>query len=64
MFEYKQERISTSAVAARLTSLETEGWQYLEILERIEPPTYVNGGRSGPSLTVVLLRRPAGAPKS
>ena len=56
-YEYKQERIVSSRIAERLNALQAEGWEYMEIVEHVSPPTYRNGVVAGPGMTIILLRR-------
>lgn len=57
LYDYKQERVLNHSLSERLAKLQSEGWEYVEIIERVEPPRYRDGGIAGPGRTVVLLRK-------
>jgi hypothetical protein len=55
--EYKQERVAAHSVAKILNDRGAEGWEYVEIVERVAAPQFRNAGNAGPGMTVVLLRK-------
>lgn len=57
MVEYKQETISNSKVAVRLTELDADGWELVHVLRDIPPPYSANGHPCGPGAQLVLLKR-------
>lgn len=57
-YEYKSPKFANHSLGKALSDAAAEGWEFVEIVERVSPPSYANGATAGPGASIVLLRKP------